>query len=230
METELPRLFGAVPGLDVTFHSARVRMKQVTPEELKAMVDASGEAAESLADMHPDVVAYACLVAVMAQGVGAHERIEKVLAEALAAGGSNAPIVSSAGALIEGSKALGAKRIAVATPYMKPLTAMVIDYLQSAGLAVTDSVSLEVSDNVAVGCIPGDRLLEAVRTLDLSNADALVLSACVQMPSLALVDAVEQEVGIPVLTAATSTTYSVLSRLGMPTGIAGAGALLDGSR
>jgi maleate isomerase len=35
IKTELPRLFGAVPDLDVTFHSARVRMKHVIPEELK---------------------------------------------------------------------------------------------------------------------------------------------------------------------------------------------------
>jgi hypothetical protein len=50
------------------------------------------------------------------------------------------------------------------------------------------------------------------------------------MASLALVDAVEQEVGILVLAAATSATYAVLKRLGLPTRIARASALLDGSR
>ena len=230
METELPKLFGSIPDYDFTFHSARVRMKHVTPEELAAMVKASGVAAESLADMNPDVVAYACLVAVMTQGMGFHEVAEGMLSESLSIGGSEAPVVSSAGALIEGVRALGAQRIALAAPYLKPLTQTVIAYIQAAGIEVLDSVSLEVSDNVAVGCIPADRLLEAVRTLDFGSADAFVLSACVQMPSLDLVHRVEQEIGIPVITAATATTYSVLKRLGLPTNVTMAGALLDGTR
>src|SRR6516225_1325802 len=151
METELPKLFGSIPDYDFTFHSARVRMKHVTPEELAAMVKASGVAAESLADMNPDVVAYACLVAVMTQGMGFHEVAEGMLSESLSIGGSEAPVVSSAGALIEGVRALGAQRIALAAPYLKPLTQTVIAYIQAAGIEVLDSVSLEVSDNVAVG-------------------------------------------------------------------------------
>jgi len=78
-------------------------------------------------------------LAVMGRGVGAYERTEDVLAQALAVGGSDAPVVSSAAALMEGARVLCAKRIAVAAPYMRPLTSMVVDYLESAGLNMTDS-------------------------------------------------------------------------------------------
>ena len=46
------------------------------------------------------------------------------------------------------------------------------------------------------------RLLDIYRRLNLKGVDALVLSACVQMPSLAAIPQVEAECGIPVVSAA----------------------------
>jgi maleate isomerase len=62
--------------------------------------------------------------------------------------------------------------------------------------------------------------------LDLSGVDALVISACVQMPSLPLVDAAEQELGLPVISAATAGAYSILRAAGVPLDVPAAGALL----
>lgn len=230
METELPRLFAGLPGAGFTFHSSRVRMKSVTQDELTRMVEASTVAAEHLADMHPDVVAYACLVAIMCQGAGYHEEAERELAKAMHNSGIDAPVVSSAGALLEGIAALGARRVAIVAPYLEPLTRSVVGYIEAAGCEVVDSVSLGVSDNLAVGCLPAERVLEAARTVSLDGAEALVLSACVQMPTLDLIERVEQEAGLPVLTAATSTAFVIMRRLGLPARVLGAGALLDGTR
>ncbi|MGV9867164.1 maleate cis-trans isomerase family protein [Rhodococcus koreensis] len=230
METELPAIFGRLDiEVPVTFHSARVRMKEVTQDELTRMVESSETAAESLADMRPDALAYACLVAVMSQGVGYHETAERALSKALANAGSSAPVVSSAGALLEGIAALNVTRVAVVAPYMKPLTAKVVDYIQAAGTEVVDSLSLEVSDNLKVGCLPAERRLLAAQTVDITDAEAIVLSACVQMPSLDLVERIQQERGLPVLTAATATAWSLMKRLDLPTSAPGAGALLDGT-
>ena len=68
--------------------------------------------------------------------------------------------------------------------------------------------------------------MEAARSLDLADVDALVISACVQMPSLPLVEAAEQELGVPVLSAATAGAYSILRAAGLPVDIPGAGSLL----
>ncbi|MFC5142881.1 Asp/Glu racemase [Actinomycetospora rhizophila] len=234
METELPRMFAArervVPSDRFVFHAARARMQHVTPEQLKAMNEQATRAATELADARPDVVATACLVAIMAQGPGFHCTAEDDITGALRAEGSQAPVVSSAGALISGIAALGAKRVAIVTPYMKPLTQAVVDYLTDAGIEVVDSLSLEVPDNLAVARLDPADLREHHRKLDVSGADALVLSACVQMPSLPSIEAVQDEVGIPVLSAATATTFRILSSLGLETRVPDAGALLDGTR
>jgi maleate isomerase len=221
METELPELFGRRPER-FTFHSARMRMTKVTPEALAAMDAHSGRCAVELADAECDVLAYACLVAVMAAGRGAHLRAEKRLSEA--AGGR--PVVTSAGAFVDGVHSLGAQRVALIAPYLPALTTLVIDYLAGHEIEVVDSLSLGVSDNCAVGRLDPSHLPRLTDQLDLRRADAIVLSACVQMPSLPAIDAAQERTGLPVLTAATATARGVLGALDLPAEIPGGGALL----
>lgn len=221
METEVPELLRRHAD-DFTTHSARVVMRQVTPEELARMNAAAGDAVATLADARCDVLAYACLVAVMAEGPGAHIAAETRLSAAAA----GTPVVTSAGALVAGLAALGARRVALIAPYVEPLTAKVCDYLAAAGVTVVDRISLGVADNVAVGRLDPDRLPELAAKLDVTDADAVVLSACVQMPSLPAVPVVERQLGLPVLTAATATVHQVLTRLGRSTSVPAAGALL----
>jgi maleate isomerase len=232
METELPRMLRsreeADPENRFVFHAARARMQHVTTEQLRAMNAQAERAATELADALPDVVATACLVAIMAQGPGYHCTAEDAITAALRAEGAQAPVISSAGALLDGIAALGAKRVAIITPYMKPLTQAVIEYLTDAGVEVVDSLSLEVPDNLAVARLDPADLRKHYQQLDLSRADALVLSACVQMPSLPSIQPVEEEVGIPVLSAATATTYRILQELGLPPIVPNAGRLLAG--
>jgi maleate isomerase len=227
METEIPALLREREE-QITFHSSRMRMRSVTPEELQAMNAQTSRAAAELADARCDVIATACLVALMAQGPGYHCTAEDQIRAVLRDEGALVPVVSSAGALLDGLRALGATRIAMVTPYEKPLTRKVAAYIEAGGVEVHDALSLEVADNQAVAALDPADLREHWRKLDLSGCDALVLSACVQMPSLASIDPVEQECGLPVLSAATATTFAMLDALGLPTRIPRAGRLLSG--
>lgn len=231
METELPELFrrqSAATGHSYTFHSARAGMKTVNREELAAMVGKAADCAEAVSDAHVDVITYACLVAVMAQGHGAHADSEVLLAKAAENNGHPATVVSSAGALVRTLQEVGAGKVAMVAPYMKPLTAMVREYIEGEGAEVLDTVSLEVDDNLAVGRLDPANLPDIARGLRREGAEAIVLSACVQMPSLAAVQRVEDELGLPVITAATATTYETLKALGHQPAISGAGRLLAG--
>ncbi|KUN92557.1 maleate cis-trans isomerase [Streptomyces caeruleatus] len=226
VETEMPALLARHPASTFSFHSTRMRMHTVSPEQLAAMNAQRERCVMEIADASPDVILYACLVALMVGGPGEHRRVEGAAAEQLATGGSSARIRSSAGALVEGLKALGARRIAIVTPYLRPLAEKVVHYLEAEGFTVADWRALEVADNAEVGCIPGERVMGAARSLDLTGVDALVISACVQMPSLPLVEAAEQELGVPVLSAATAGAYSILRSLRLPVEIPDAGSLL----
>ena len=62
-----------------SFHSARMRMKRVTKEELAAMDADSDRCALELSDARVDVLGYACLVAIMSMGLGYHRVSERRL-------------------------------------------------------------------------------------------------------------------------------------------------------
>jgi maleate isomerase len=229
METELPELFRwrtESTGERFTWHAARVSMTRVTPEELDRMVAASDLAAVALADSPVDVIAYACLVAVMCRGAGASAEVEDGLASAISSAAHQPPVVSSAGALVDALRSLDVRRTALITPYMRPLAEQVADAIRGEGIEVTDLVALEVSDNVAVGRLDPHELPAIARRIDVGQIDALVLSACVQMPSLPVVQEVEDELGVPVVTAATATARSILLALGVEPVVPRGGAVL----
>jgi maleate isomerase len=230
VERELPALLQRHQDAGFSFHSSRMRMHTVSPEELRAMNAQRERCVDEIGDAGVDAVLYACLVALMVQGhtdgVGEHERTERAVVDQLSRRGLAPQVTSSAGALVHALRATGARRVALVMPYLRPLAETVVAYFEAEGITVADWRALEVADNTQVGCIPGTTVLDAARSLDLSGADALVLSACVQMPSLPLVQAAEDEFGLPVLSAATAGAFTLLDRLGLPVHLPGAGRLL----
>ncbi len=233
METEIPAMFRAreaVAPERFTFHSSRMRMKKVTREDLASMDVESDRCAAELTDARVDVMGYACLVAIMCMGKGYHCQSERRLHEVTIREGAPTPVVTSAGALVDGLKTLNARKIVMVAPYLKPLTQIVLEYIEAEGIEVVDAIALEIPDNVEVGRRDPMALVEIYRRLKLDGADAVVLSSCVQMPSLAAIPVVEQECGLPVVSAAVCTTYQILRKLGLATQVPGAGALLSGAR
>lgn len=231
METEIPAMLHAREAVEperFTFHSSRMRMTQVTKEQLVAMDEDSSRCAVELADARVDVMGYACLVAIMSRGAGYHKTSQDKLEGIVARQGAPIPVVTSAGALVEGLRALGATTTAIIAPYMEPLTREVAAYIENEGIRVSDYIALEIADNLEVGARDPHLLVDIVKELEHSEADAVVLSACVQMPSLEAVQEVQDTIGKPVLTAAIATTYQMLKALGLKTYVPNAGELLSG--
>lgn len=232
METEIPAMLRAretVLPERFTFHSSRMRMKHVVKEELEAMDRDSDRCAIELSDARVDVLGYACLVAIMSMGKGYHRVSEARLHQHTVENDGPAPVVTSAGALIEGLHRIGAKTISVICPYMKPLTQLVVDYIESEGITVRDFTALEIPNNLEVGLHDPQRLLEIYKRVDRTGIDAFVASACVQMPSLPIIQTLQDEIGVPVVSAAVCTTHQMLEKLGLERRVPNAGALLGGS-
>lgn len=224
MEIEIPQIFRMreqhYPE-HFSFHSSRMRMQHVTPEALAGMDAQSDRCAIELSDAAVDVMGYACLVAIMAQGLGYH-RTSQARLEAAA---GDRPVVNSAGALVDALHRMGAKNIAIITPYMKPLTQKVVDYLEHEGFNVLDRVALEIADNLAVAAQDPMQPRALVDRLSLNNVDAIVGSCCVQMPSLPAIQAIQDHTGVPTLSASIATSVAMMRILGLPTQLPGLGAL-----
>src|SRR5258708_8217002 len=97
METEIPAMLRAREGVRparFTFHSSRMRMHNVTREELEAMNREGLRCAAELADARVDVMTTACLVAIMAMGPGYHRQAEPELPPPPPANPSFAPLTT----------------------------------------------------------------------------------------------------------------------------------------
>lgn len=230
METEVPELLRrqqAAGGHSFSFHSARLRLQQVTPQALQAMNEAAEGAVDALCDARVDALMYACLVALMIGGKqGILQTQARLIGRAAATDRTPTAVITSAGALIAALRALHASKVTMVAPYQKPLTATVCATLAEHGIEVVQSRSLEVVDNVQVGRLDPAKLLAIAAQMDHGSAHALVLSACVQMPSLAVIEEAEQRLGLPVISAATASTFELLTRLQITPAITNAGALL----
>jgi maleate isomerase len=229
METEIPAMLRAreqhFPER-FTFHSSRMRMQRVSAEELQAMNREGLRCAAELADARVDLMSTACLVAIMAQGSGYHRQVEEDFRRVVAENGARSKVMTSAGALVHGLKRLRAKKISLMAPYMKPLTDKVVAYLESEGFEVLDRIAFEIPDNLEVGRRDPMRLLEDAKRLKTANADAVVLSACVQLQSLPAIQAAETMLGLPVTSTSVCTVRNMLDLLELEPRIPSCGALL----
>jgi len=68
VETEIPRILARVSSSQFSFHSSRMRMHAVTPEQLLAMNAQRERCVLEIGDANVDTLLYACLVAIMATG------------------------------------------------------------------------------------------------------------------------------------------------------------------
>jgi len=230
METEIPALLGRHRDGDCAFifHSSRMSMRRIVSEGLTELDRESDRCARDLTDAPCDVFAYGCLLAIMASRSRHHELTERRLDDTIRATGAAAAVVTSGGALVEAIVALGARRVALVTPYAKPLTALIVGYVEDCGIEVVDALGLGVSDSREGTLVDKRALTDAAGRLQLHRADALVLSPCMEMPSLSVIQPAEDRFGLPVLSAATATARAILKRLGLPSAIANAGRLLAG--
>ena len=97
----------------------------MTPDELARMNRSAVRCVAELADARCDVLAYACLVAVMCEGAGARGTGRAAAGPGGRSAGHDMPVISSARARWSAGVGLGARRVALIAPYLPPLTATV---------------------------------------------------------------------------------------------------------
>jgi maleate isomerase len=112
---------------------------------------------------------------------------------------------------------------------MKPLAKTVVNYIESEGFQINDWHTLEIPNNLVVASQDPKNLIQYAENLNLDGVDVLVVSACVQMPSLEVIASLQEQVNIPVISAAVCTTYCMLKALKLETKVPNAGALLSGN-
>ena len=129
-------------------------------------------------------------------------------------------------AAVAAFRALGAKRIAVVTPYSETVTLPVIERFEADGLDVTAFGSFLIEDDLVVARVSADSVAAGVATvLEVAEADAVFIS-CTSIRLLDQVQRIEDDLDIPVVSSNTAFLWHLLRSGGINDRFEGFGTLL----
>jgi maleate isomerase len=108
---------------------------------------------------------------------------------------------------------MGARRIALGTPYPAAIHALAPAFFAQRGFEVRSHATLDITAMREVPTVDHARLEAFVRTLDISRCDAIVLLAT-DLPTFTCIDALEGALGLPILGSNQTLLWRALSWLG----------------
>ena len=119
---------------------------------------------------------------------------------------------------------IGAKRIALVSPYPEWLTQASVRYWTAAGhdVVATSAIALGSDDTRAIYELNSEQAIEAAKRLDVSGADAVLLAGT-GLPTLKGIERIEQITGRPTLSSNLCLSWAMLRHLGrLPSNSGGA--------
>ena len=209
----------------VKFIPRGVGVKALTPQGYDSAFEAILPAAKELAKQRPDAIMVIGTSLTFYRGFEAHEK----LLEQLRALGL--PVSTMSRAVVDGLRALGAKKIGVCTAYADVVNTRLRNFLVASGFEVLE---LEGFGLERFGA-PSEKSEEDI--IDLAGrvsarakgAEALLIS-CGGLRTLAVGKTIEDKYGLPVVSSTPAAFWAALRLVGESGAVPGYGRLLERAR
>jgi len=214
---------------DVEFVAKGVGVRSLTPEGYDAAWNGILPAAEYVAKQGVDAIMVIGTSLTFYRGYDAHQTLMQQLREK-----TGLPVSTMSEAVVHGLRAVGAKKIAVATAYADEVNDRLADFLTRAGFEVlalkgfglfgfgepgkkSEKDIIELSGNA----------IDEAKKAD-QKADAVLIS-CGGLLTLNCAEPIEQKYGIPVVTSTQSSFWKAMGLAGDKGFVAGKGKMLEKS-
>ncbi len=136
------------------------------------------------------------------------------VAEAVRAGKSTEEVSDPVTALIRACRAMQVTRIGLLSPYIQSVSRRLCDVLEEAGIGIVAFASFEESEEGRVAQIAPSSIKEAaIRLAGSADMDAVFVS-CTNLRTLDLIDTVEAETGVPMMTSNQVLCWDLLRLVG----------------
>jgi maleate cis-trans isomerase len=221
-----PELYMMVPA-GVSIHFARLEIGDApgTPgsgdgmeEQTRAYLEHLDAPARTLGLVRPSAVVLAHTAVSYLGGFAAEQALVNRVASL-----TGAPALTAARAVRLALQRLGAKRIALATPYPPSIGASGRAYWEAAGFAIVSYHRLEGVANIYAES--QERAYELARLADVPDADAVLLSGT-GLPTVGVLEELEGELRKPVVSSNQAALWAALRQARVTEPIHGFGRLL----
>ena len=206
------------PGVE--FYQARVENSpRITPETLAAMEEKIPDTLRLILPGEPlDVVAYGCTSATTVLG-------EQTVIRRVREVQPNAKVTTPITAAFAAFDAMGAKRIAVLTPYQSDVNAKVRAYIGNAGYDVPVFGSFNEQSDPVVARIDYASISSAVERITKDHEVDMVFVSCTSVRLIDSVATLEQQTGLPVTSSNHALAWHCLRLAGVQHPMPGWGRL-----
>ena len=137
------------------------------------------------------------------------------------------PAITSAMAIGEALRALGARHVALVSPYSEEVNARARHYFESKhGLAIAALEGFAAKDSYMIGKLGPENARDAFARIDRPEIEAFVVPGG-NFPTMAAIPAWEREFNKPVVTTNQACVWAMMRRLGSKERIPGLGRLLE---
>jgi maleate isomerase len=214
-----PEFYRALPA-NVTLHTARLFLTQITPEAILALVEELEAQSRLLASADVDVIMLGATAPSFLKGAGYDREVIARIEDA-----TGKPATTTSTALLRALRFLDAKRIVLASAYDDKVNAIAQGFLEANGFKVIAARGLGMVDNLAVGRLAPESAYELARGADRADADAIVL-ACTNWRTMDTIERLERDLGKLVVSTSQVSVWDALRMIGYRREIPGYGQLL----
>ncbi|PWE32416.1 Asp/Glu racemase [Maritimibacter sp. 55A14] len=194
------------PGISL-LHARIPAHADVTPQTL-ALMEAEMPGTAALLPAGLDAVAYACTSGATVIG-------SDVVARHIQSAHPDAAVTDPAVAVTAALEALGARRIALVTPYLASVTEPIRARLKRSGIETVAEQSFGEKDDWTVARITEAATLDAIRAAaGEADCDA-IFASCTNLRSFGIIETAERELGLPVISSNLALVWHLLRLAGV---------------
>lgn len=207
----------------VAFIEARTLLPSVTEDGLRVMMEEVVRATREVACAKPDVVIQCGAPGTFLRGVEYERDLIAKMEEA-----AGVPATTMMTAMMDGLRAFQARRIAVGTIYTDEMNLRMKEYMEGLGFEVVALAGLQTVKSGEVMSHEPDVAYRLGREVAAKAEDAdAVLISCGGLRTFEIIDTLEADTDLPVVTSNQAALWSTLRMAGIPEQIAGVGRLLQ---
>lgn len=195
-------------GTSAGIYTSRVPFSGTTTgAELSKM----GDRVVAAADLLPEAEWLDCIVYGCTSGSAfiGHDRLTALIGTVR----PGVPVITPIGAVARALNALGARRIAVATPYVTSVNAQVAGVLSRDGFEIVSGAAFQTEDGFAMMRMPPECFVTAALAADSDDAEAIFIS-CTGIVVGPVIAEIEQKTGKPVVTSNQAIAWQCLETVG----------------